>query len=146
MPGRDRRLIQGGPPPAFTVESLRRLRLLVGGFFQLTLKVGDALFGSRFLHQAGTLFIHHEPSLSSGPHTRDIPHLLTWPNQKERTEESPKTTYNVSADRSQREAQNHPDKRTSPDHPPAHIGTYALARLRVQGAHIAGYALPRRLG
>ncbi len=25
---------------------------------------------------------------------------------------------------------------------PAHNGTYALPRLRVKGAHIAGYALP----
>ena len=32
----------------------------------------------------------------------------------------PKPDYNVSPDRSQREAQNDPDERTSPDHQPAH--------------------------
>jgi hypothetical protein len=42
-------LIQGGSALAFTVESLRRLGFLVGGFFQLTLKVGDVFFGSRQL-------------------------------------------------------------------------------------------------
>jgi len=35
-------LIQGSPASAFTIESLRRLRFLVDGFFQLTLKFGDA--------------------------------------------------------------------------------------------------------
>jgi hypothetical protein len=82
------------------------------------------IFRSRILHQAGTLLVRHEPAPPSGPHTRDISHLLTWPNQEEKTEESPKTNHNVSADRSQREAQNHPDKRTSPDQPPAQIGTH----------------------
>jgi hypothetical protein len=42
-------LIQGGPALAFTVEYLRRLRFLVGGSFQLTLKVGDVFFGSHHL-------------------------------------------------------------------------------------------------
>jgi hypothetical protein len=42
-------LIQGGSALAFTVESLRRLGFLVGGFFQLALKVGDVFFGSRHL-------------------------------------------------------------------------------------------------
>jgi hypothetical protein len=41
--------IQGSPPRAFTAEYLRRLRFLVGGFFQLTLKVGDVFFGSHHL-------------------------------------------------------------------------------------------------
>jgi len=35
-------VIQGSPASAFTIESLRRLRFLVDGFFQLTLKFGDA--------------------------------------------------------------------------------------------------------
>jgi len=42
-------LIQGGSALAITVEPLRRLRLLVGGFFQLSLKVGDVFFGSGHL-------------------------------------------------------------------------------------------------
>ena len=42
-------LIQGGSELAFTIESLRRLRLLVGGSLQLTLNLGDVFFGSRHL-------------------------------------------------------------------------------------------------
>ena len=42
-------LIQGGPALAFTVEYLRRLRFLVGGSLQLTLKVDDVFFGSHHL-------------------------------------------------------------------------------------------------
>jgi hypothetical protein len=42
-------LIQGGSTLAFTVESQRRLGFLVGGFFQLTLKVGDVVFETRHL-------------------------------------------------------------------------------------------------
>jgi hypothetical protein len=42
-------LIQGSSVLAVTVESQRRLGFLVGGFFQLTLKVGDVVFGSRHL-------------------------------------------------------------------------------------------------
>jgi hypothetical protein len=34
---------------AITIELLRRLRLLVGGFLQRTLKLGDVFFGSRHL-------------------------------------------------------------------------------------------------
>jgi hypothetical protein len=42
-------LIQGGSELAFTIESLRRLRLLVGSSLHLTLKLGDVFFGSRHL-------------------------------------------------------------------------------------------------
>jgi hypothetical protein len=42
-------LIKGNSPLALSIESLRRLRFLVGGFFQLTLKVGDVFFGSDHL-------------------------------------------------------------------------------------------------
>jgi hypothetical protein len=42
-------LIQGGSELAITIELLRRLRLLVGGFLQRTLKLGDVFFGSRHL-------------------------------------------------------------------------------------------------
>jgi hypothetical protein len=42
-------LIQDSSPLALTIESLRRLRFLVGGSFQLTLKVDDVVFGSHHL-------------------------------------------------------------------------------------------------
>jgi hypothetical protein len=42
-------LIQGSSPLALIIESLRRLRFLVGGSFQLTLKFGDVVFGSHHL-------------------------------------------------------------------------------------------------
>jgi hypothetical protein len=42
-------LIQGSSALAFAVESLRRLGFLVGGFFQLALKVGDVVLGNHHL-------------------------------------------------------------------------------------------------
>jgi len=42
-------LSQGSSVLALIIESLRRLRFLVGRFFQLTLKVGDVVFGSHHL-------------------------------------------------------------------------------------------------
>jgi hypothetical protein len=42
-------LIQGSSALAFTIESLPRLHFLVGGFLQLTLKVGDVFFGNHHL-------------------------------------------------------------------------------------------------
>jgi hypothetical protein len=41
-------LIQRGSALAHSVEPLRRLRFLTGGFFQLTPEVRDALLGSRY--------------------------------------------------------------------------------------------------
>jgi len=64
-------MIQGGSALTFTIESLRRLRLLVDGFFQFTFKFGDAFLGGGVLHHGGTPVVCHERAPPCDAHTRD---------------------------------------------------------------------------
>ena len=75
-------MIQGGSASAFTIESLRRLRFLVGGFFLFTFKFGDAFLGGGVLHHGGTPVVCHERAPPCDAHTRDISYLLRWPAER----------------------------------------------------------------